>query len=52
MFLLSGILSMSSKFACWSKVYIKSCDGGAYFGDNQIIYKSKTMRFKGRQNML
>ncbi len=49
---LNGILSSNSIYSAWPKVLIKSCDGGSYFSDSNVTFKSKTMNFKGSKNVL
>lgn len=47
-----GIIALDSIFSAWPKVLIKSCDGGAYFGDATVKIKNITMNFKGTKNVL
>lgn len=47
-----GIISLGSIFSAWPKVVVKSCDGGAYFGDSSVKFKNSTLNFKGSRNML
>ena len=47
---LTGILSPfdGGEFNMWTKVVIRSCDGGAFMGDRQpISYKGSKLHFKG-----
>ncbi len=47
-----GIISLDSIFSAWPKVVVKSCDGGAYFGDATVKIKNNTLNFKGSKNIL
>jgi hypothetical protein len=47
-----GIISLDSIFSAWPKVVVKSCDGGAYFGDSSVKIKNSTLNFKGSRNIL
>lgn len=51
-FNLIGIISLNSIFSTWPKVVVKSCDGGAYFGDASVKYKTSTLNFRGTKNVL
>jgi len=39
-------------FGDWTKVWIKSCDGGSYFGDKDAQYKKNTTYFRGSHNVI
>jgi hypothetical protein len=47
-----GIIALDSIFDAWSKVLVKSCDGGAYFGDASVKVKNYTLNMKGAKNVL
>ena len=47
---LNGILSPNSIFGDWVKIVVKSCDGGSYFSDSSVVFKNKTLNFKGYKN--
>lgn len=52
---LDGILSPegSGDFNTWTKVFIQSCDGGAYMGNRDpIVFKSRKLHFKGSVNTI
>lgn len=39
-------------FDQWTKVVIRSCDGGAFMGDREIVaFKGKKFHFKGTLNI-
>ena len=40
-------------FGLWSRVVVKSCDGGAFMGDRDpVAYKGKKLHFKGNVNTI
>ena len=50
---LAGLLSPfeGGEFGYWTKVYIRSCDGGAYMGNNgPIQFKNANLTFRGSLN--
>ena len=47
-----GIIALDSIFSAWPKVMVKSCDGGAYFGDSMVKIKNYTLNMKGTKNVL
>ncbi len=51
-FFMVGILALDSIFSAWPKVIVKSCDGGAYFGDSQVKIKNFTLNFRGSKNVI
>ena len=50
MFFLEGIIATDSIFQDYYKVYVKSCDGGAYFGEGSVKIKNQTLNFRGTRN--
>lgn len=51
---LTGILSPfeGGEFNSWTKVLVKSCDGGLFMGDgNTVEYKKHKLYFKGSLNI-
>ena len=53
MMFLGGMLSPfeGGEFANWIKVYLRSCDGGAFMGDRDpVSYKKSKLHFKGSVN--
>lgn len=51
---LTGILSPfeAGEFNDWTKVYVRSCDGGLFMGDGVIDYRKKKINFKGSNNII
>lgn len=43
---------MTSVFASWPKVIVKTCDGGSFFSDSLVSYKGKTLNFRGKKNVI
>jgi hypothetical protein len=49
---LNGFLSPNSVFGSWIKIVIKTCDGGSHFSDSSVVFKNKTLNFRGYKNVM